>query len=721
MTRRYLPLLLLAASLASLTPSSAEAQSRRRVNIESTPPGATVYLDDPNGAPLGVTPLRRVRITRGQHTLIFKLANHEDFSLPISVRRNNETFRATLQPLGTITINAANEGAQGAEARIDGAPVGPLPVRQTVRPGRHLIQVGREGYVTFSQWVEIAGGQILALPVALEREAPQTGSILVAGDVSGAAIYIDGEPRGATPNVVEGIPAGEHVVEVRPNDPGMQPFRQTVRVIAGERLVVNPTLRPAPPQGGSLRVLANVPGAIVSLDGEVLGEAPAAAQDVAPGEHIVEVRAEGYQTAQRTVTIEAGQQRVISVTLEEVVAPLGRIVVNADVDGAQVIVDGEERGAPPVVIEDAPAGAHAIIVRAPGYREFRQTCQTGPGVSCEIEAEMRVVGRPVRVTANVEGASFYVDGELQGPVPYEGEVPIGAHLVEVRREGYRPYRAQISFTAGNEPRELDVTLVEEGQLTPEELEERQAARRERHRQAVSRSGATLPDDLAVLDASVGWPYLFELRLGIGIFDWLEAGIGIRTFGRLTEFEGRVKAGYRPVRQFSAGLQLRFGGGIGPNRDPRAHEESVAMARMEEAPSHPTNSFYTSLEGLISLHFLNAGNFTLWGALDIHSDRWDWNASDNNCRYANGCMAGGAPETDMEGDFISGRQTIARFRLGGSLEFILTRTWNIWGSFEGVFGKPRRVLGDIFGGNNEDLQMYTRIGITYKFDYIDRDR
>ncbi len=721
MTRMSFSTVFLLALLGSLMASAASAQSRRRVNIESTPPGATVYLDDPNGAPLGTTPLRRVRIVRGRHTLIFKLANHEDFTLPIMVRRNNETFRATLRPLGTITINAANAGAQGAEARIDGTPVGTLPIRKIVQPGRHLIQVGREGYVTFSQWVEVAGGQVLSLPVSLEREAPETGSVLVAGDVSGAAIFVDGQPRGATPNVIEGIPAGEHLIEVRPDDSSLQPFQQTVRIIAGERLVLNPTLRPAPPQGGSLRVLANAPGAVVSLDGDVLGEAPASAEGLTPGEHIVEVRAEGYEPAQRTVTIDPGQQRVVSVTLEEVVAPPGRIVVNADVDGAQVIVDGEERGAPPVVLEDAPTGAHAIIVRAPGYREFRQTCQTGPGVSCEINAEMRVVGRPVRVTANVEGASFYVDGELQGPIPYEGEVPTGAHLVEVRREGYRPYRAQIAFTAGDEPRELDVTLVEEGQLTPEELAEREEARRERHRQTVSRSGATLPDDLAVLDASIGWPYLFELRLGIGIFDWLESGIGIRTFGRLTEFEGRVKAGYRPVRQFSAGIQLRIGGGIGPDRDPRAHEVAVAMAAMEEAPSHPTNSFYTSIEGLISLHFLNAGNFTLWGALDVHSDRWDWNASDRDCRYANGCMAGGAPETDMEGDFIRGRQALARFRLGGSLEFILTRNWNLWGSFEGVFGKPRRILGDIFGGGNEDLQMYTRVGITYKFDYIDRDR
>ncbi|MEM9069636.1 MAG: PEGA domain-containing protein [Myxococcota bacterium] len=718
-------LVLVACCALSGVSKTAEAQRRYRVNIQSTPPGASVHLDDPNAPALGVTPLRRVRIVRGQHRLIFKLANHEDATLDVNIRRSNETFRATLQALGTITINAMNEGAQGAQARIDGAPAGPLPVRQTVQPGRHMITIEREGYVTFSQWVEVAGAQVLTLPVALEREAPETGSLLVAADVSGAAIYIDGEPRGSTPTVIDGLTAGEHAIEIRPNDTALQPHTATVRIVAGERAVVNASLRPAPAAGGQLRVLVSAPGAEVFLDGEPLGAAPASAENVTPGDHIVEVRAEGYQPAQQPVSIEAGQQRVISVNLEQVVAPLGRIVVNADVAGAVVTIDGEELGAPPVVIDQAPAGTHAVLVRAQGYQEFRHTCETGPGRSCEVTAQMRVVGRPVRVTSNVTGAELYIDGELQGPVPYEGDVPVGAHLVEVRRDGYRAYEAQISFAAGNEPRLLEITLVEVGQLTPEEAAERQAEQRERHRQAVARSGATLPDDLAVLDASVGWPYLFELRLGIGIFDWLEAGIGLRTFGRLTEFEGRVKAGFRPVRQFSAGLQVRFGGGIGPNRDASQHERDVLMGidPTADAPSHPTNSFYTSIEALVSLHFLNAGNFTLWSALDIHSDRWDWAADDNNCRYANCCVPGsyGLPTAaGVVGDFIDGRQTIARFRIGGSLEFILTRTWNLWGSFEGVFGDPRRVLGDVFGGGNEDLQLYARLGITFKFDYVDRD-
>ncbi len=703
------------AVVASFAAPAAAQRGTLPVNVESTPPGATVHLDDENAAPVGVTPLRRLRIPRGTHTLIFKKEAHQTTRLPIEVRRRNETFRADLPALGVITITAGNGDAWGAAVKIDGRALGNVPTTTEVQPGRHLVQVGREGFVTFSQWVEVAGGQVLTMQVLLEAEAPRTGSILVAADVSGATVVVDGQERGLTPAIVEGLTEGDHLVEVRSSETGTQSFQQTVSVIATQRAVVHATLRPAPSEGGSLRVLTNAPGAVIFLDGDALGEAPVSAEDIAPGEHIVEARAQGYEPAQQPVTVERGRSRVLSLDLRRVALPPGRVVVNANVSGTTVLVDGEERGSAPVVVEELPAGTHAVIVRADGHREFRTTCETAPGQSCELNVELNVLGAPVRVTANVRGAQLFVDDELLGPVPFEGDIPSGSHVIEVRAEGYRAYVAQSVFTAADEPRLVEAVLVREGQRTPDEIAAREASRRERHQQAVARSGAPLPDDLALLDFSLGWPFAFEARLGIGIFDWLEAGVGLRTFVRLTEFEGRVKAGWRPVPQFSFGAQVRVGGGIGPNRQPTQAERDAAPPG-ETAGGHPTNSVHTSLEGLLSLHFLRAGNFTLWAGFDFHSDRWDWNVSDSDCRSRNGCIGGLSVRGD-DGTLgtIVGRQNLARFRLGGSLELIVSRRWNVWGSFEGAFGNPRRVLGDVFGAGNEDLQLYTRLGMTYKFD------
>ncbi|MDX1782271.1 MAG: PEGA domain-containing protein, partial [Thalassovita sp.] len=55
---------------------------------------------------------------------------------------------------------------------------GNVPLRKTLPPGRHLVQVGKRGYVTFSKWVDTTAGQVLTIPVTLQPQAPKTGSLL---------------------------------------------------------------------------------------------------------------------------------------------------------------------------------------------------------------------------------------------------------------------------------------------------------------------------------------------------------------------------------------------------------------------------------------------------------------------------------------------------------------------------------------------------------------
>lgn len=685
--------------------SAAEAQPGTiPVNVESTPPGATVYVDSASTAPIGTTPLTNVRIARGNHTLFFRLANHEDGQLQVNIRRRRETFRVILNPLSTISVTAGNSAAENASVRVDGQPLGNIPYRGTVQPGRHLVQIGREGYVTFSQWVELAGGQVLTLPVMLEREAPQTGSILIAGDVSGAPIFIDGTPRGATPTVIEGITAGEHQIEIRPD--GMDVFQQSIRVIAGERLSVNPTMRPAPARAGSLRVIANAPNAAVTLDGEVIGQAPVTQQNVTPGEHILEATADGYETVQQPVTVEPGQQRVVSLRLERRTR-VGRIVVNANVGGATVTVDGEERGPAPVVIEGPTAGAHAILVTAEGHEEFRTTCETGDSEDCEVTAQLRPIGTPVRVEANVSRAELFIDGESRGPLPYEGAFPVGEHRLEVRAEGYTSHVEQVNLVSSTEPRGFNIALVREGELTQEERATQAAEEQRRREGAATHAAAALPSDLAIIDVSLGWPHIAEVRLGVGIFDWLEGGFGMRTFGRLTEFEGRAKIGVRPVRQVSVAAQARFGGGIGPSRDATDAERAATM----NPESHSVNSVFFNAEVLGTLHFSarerDQAAFTLWLGLDFASDGYDWTGADSDV-LAHSPVAGVMTERD-------GRQNTASIRLGGSLELVLSRHWNIWGLLEGNLAGPGRdVYGNIFGIETADTELYFRLGLTHKF-------
>ncbi len=282
---------------------------------------------------------------------------------------------------GVVVITASNDATTGAAVRIDGEPSGNVPLRQTLAPGRHLLQVGKRGFATFSKWVDLVGGQVLTVPVALRPQTAKTGSLLITADVTGMPVLIDGQRRGGTPLVVDGLTEGEHVVEIRSPGEGYRPFSKSVTIKANERTTVEATIRVAP-NLGSLRVIASVPGSIISLDGVDIGVAPAAKGALTPGEHIVMARAIGYESVEQTVTVIAGRERVVSVRFTTASTDLARILVRASVLEATVTIDGEDYGNPPITIEPAEFGTHSVVVRAPGYREVRRTCSVGPGRNC---------------------------------------------------------------------------------------------------------------------------------------------------------------------------------------------------------------------------------------------------------------------------------------------------------------------------------------------------
>src|SRR5688572_291780 len=106
-----------------------------RVNIQSVPPGASVFVDSRDAQSLGTTPLSKVAVPRGRRSLIYVLEGFEDASLSVDVQRQRETFVATLTPLATLEL-APDAQSAGADVMIDGQTVGTLPFNGKVRRGR---------------------------------------------------------------------------------------------------------------------------------------------------------------------------------------------------------------------------------------------------------------------------------------------------------------------------------------------------------------------------------------------------------------------------------------------------------------------------------------------------------------------------------------------------------------------------------------------------------
>lgn len=585
---------------------------------------------------------------------------------------------------GVVVISAGDEATAGAAIRLDGKPAGNVPLRETLTPGRHLVQVGKRGFVTFSKWVDLESGQVLELSVTLEPQEATTGSLLVTADVTGMPVFIDGQQRGATPLVVDGLSAGEHLVEIRSPGEGYRPFARVVTIAPNQRVTVEASIR-IEPELGSLRVITNVPGASISLDGEDIGISPAAKGGLTPGEHVVVARATGYEPVEQTVTVVAGRERVASVRFTTASSDVARILVRTNVPDANIAIDGENYGSPPVTIEPAELGTHTVVVRAPGYREVRRTCSVGPSRNCDIYAELLPLGVPVRIEANVSDARLFVDGNLAGPMPWEGDLPAGSHRIEVRAEGYRTHTEQIRLEKSPRVRLIQVVLATEVEEESTDTAEKTALRQDPLRNAVTHAGAPLPVGVAALDFSAGWPWLATLGLRAGLTSFLDIGLWVGTFGRLTNVAVSTKAGWQVSENFSLGGDLQIGGGAGPQQ------------RDMMGDKRPTNNFFINLDAIFSLHFPPRGALSIWMAMDFNSDRWDFDDRNSSVVVADS------------------RQNIVRGRLGGSLEIVVTRKWNVWIEVEGIVaGDQRRVLGDVFGGGRPDSKIYAQAGATFKF-------
>lgn len=253
----------------------------------------------------------------------------------------------------------------GASVFIDGSQV-PGATSETfgeplqLAPGTHAVRLVLAGYREVTADVVVENGKTTKYAVLLEPAAatpatgvttpasPGTASLQVTTLPDGAAVSVDGAPRGTSPVTVPGLAAGSHTVVLA--KAGYTDYTGTLTLAAGKTTMLNITLvalpgapaattlppaatapqspamtqspvAAAPAGTGSLSVSSQPPGANVYLDGEKIGTAPVTVPGVAAGSHRLLLTLQGYADITRAVNVTAGQETRESVTFPAKKAP----------------------------------------------------------------------------------------------------------------------------------------------------------------------------------------------------------------------------------------------------------------------------------------------------------------------------------------------------------------------------------------------------------------
>jgi len=211
------------ASLARLRPRVA------LLRVETTPPGATVYVDRRDLGARGSTP-RVLALPAGPHRVIVTRDGHHDItSDELTLTIGAETSVAlTLRPIvGQLRLEGTPAGAEVRVDSDDADVVAHLPATIELAPGSHVVVISAPGHASLRQPIVVRADAMTRARLALDR---RTGTVLVDASERDARVEIDGRFVGVTPAVATGLTEGAHLVRVTLDD--YEPVERRVEVSA---------------------------------------------------------------------------------------------------------------------------------------------------------------------------------------------------------------------------------------------------------------------------------------------------------------------------------------------------------------------------------------------------------------------------------------------------------------------------------------------------------
>ncbi len=211
------------------------------LEVESQPPGATVYIERRDLGPRGNTPTS-LGLKPGAYVVLAELAGYYPARLEVPAITAGQSRKVTLELepiLGQISID---ETLAGATVRVDdtkAAPACVAPCKLDVSEGRHKLYFTRAGYHPAEAEVDVHAKQ---QSLARAELLPITGSLVVSTDEPGALVEVDGRPKGFTPLVTTAT-VGPH--RLRLSLGGFHPIERKVTVQDGHEERVEVTLTQA--------------------------------------------------------------------------------------------------------------------------------------------------------------------------------------------------------------------------------------------------------------------------------------------------------------------------------------------------------------------------------------------------------------------------------------------------------------------------------------------
>lgn len=363
-------------------------------------PGGKVTLDDKPAGDLQDGQLILDRVTPGTHNLrVAGPTGEASFTVTLGPAKAPEVADGikTRDVLAVLVSTFANQGklyssgavkvVMDAKPQGDGGPQG-LELKDFA-PGVHEFVVGEK------KMTESFGPSPM-LTVFVKSDQ-NIGTLIVAADQEDAAVFVnDKEQRIKIKRGLFRMMMPPGAVKVRVAKDGFEPVTvATANVKKGEEARVEFKLK-AMPQVAKLELRGALPGTQVLLDGRPVGtvapDGTLSAGGIQPGEHALELRREGFKTAQLRRAFRSNDTITLSGADVQLVSAMGTLRLVKNPPDSQVSWRRTDEQTPHPIAGtqlELPAGSYVILARAAGHTDRTQNVQLGSGETRTVDVQLQ--------------------------------------------------------------------------------------------------------------------------------------------------------------------------------------------------------------------------------------------------------------------------------------------------------------------------------------------
>ena len=206
----------------------------------------------------------------------------------------------------------------------------------------------------------------------------------------------------------------------------------------------------------ALRVETTPPGAELYINRQGPFTTPHVATDLLPGTHLITVQARGFHTHRQTINLEAGERVPLNLELQPLT---GLVLIHTQPAGAEVTVNGVNKGTTPLFLTDLPLGQHTLHFSQSGYRERTVALSITGRSPIYINEALTASSAIINVESIPPGARITLNGTSRGRTPaIIDNVPEGNTALELQLEGYEPFAETLILAAGQNVR-INAELV----------------------------------------------------------------------------------------------------------------------------------------------------------------------------------------------------------------------------------------------------------------------